>query len=93
MKLKVYIETSVISAYFDLRTPERMSQTRKFWEILKDYESVFSNHVVEEFKRIKEVKIRSEVQELIKKLIMIPEPPGAVELAENYISKEIFPQK
>ncbi len=32
MKLKVYLDTSVFSAYFDDRAPDRRAQTVEFWE-------------------------------------------------------------
>jgi tRNA isopentenyl-2-thiomethyl-A-37 hydroxylase MiaE len=35
MKPRVFLDTSVISAYFDARTPERMAQTRGAWGTLR----------------------------------------------------------
>lgn len=35
---KVYLDTSVISALYDNRTPERMSLTKTAWKTLNDYD-------------------------------------------------------
>jgi hypothetical protein len=37
MKLRVYLDTSVISAYYDIRAPERQAVTHEFWAQLKDF--------------------------------------------------------
>ena len=54
MKNKVYLDTSVISALFDVRTPERMSMTVDLWSKLNDYEVVISELVLEELERASE---------------------------------------
>ena len=36
MKTKIYLDTSVISALFDERTPERLAMTSDFWSKLDD---------------------------------------------------------
>ena len=40
--MKLYLDTSVFSAYYDERTPERMEMTRDFWPILEKYEKLCS---------------------------------------------------
>ena len=35
-KLKVYLDTSVISYLLQEDTPEKMADTRKLWEMFKD---------------------------------------------------------
>jgi len=40
--MKLYLDTSVFSAYYDERTPERMKMTRDFWPILEKYEKLCS---------------------------------------------------
>jgi len=42
MKNKIYLDTSVISALFDERTPERLSMTSALWLKLNDYEVAVS---------------------------------------------------
>jgi len=46
--MKLYLDTSVFSAYYDERTPERMKMTRDFWPILEKYEKLCSELTIEE---------------------------------------------
>jgi len=50
MKRKLYLDTSVISALIDDRTPERMADTLAFWAVLKQgaYNVVVSEIVLQE---------------------------------------------
>ena len=42
-KQKIYLDSTVPSAYYDSRTPERQGQTLQFWdERLPDFEAVVS---------------------------------------------------
>lgn len=63
-KLRVYLDTSVISHLEQDDALEKMEQTRKFWEILKagKYEVVISDLVLAEINECKEPK-RSLLQE------------------------------
>jgi predicted nucleic acid-binding protein len=36
--LKIYLDTSVISALFDKRNPERMTLTEEFFKTITDYQ-------------------------------------------------------
>ncbi len=46
--IRVYLDTSVLSALYDERTPERLELTKTAWENLKDYDVYVSDLVVEE---------------------------------------------
>lgn len=46
--MRLYLDTSVFSAYYDERTPERMRMTRAFWDELKRYEKLCSDLTLEE---------------------------------------------
>ena len=50
MKTDIYLDTTVISALFDKRTPERMRQTQQFWEHITDYNVYISELVIDELK-------------------------------------------
>lgn len=57
-KLRVYLDTSVISHLEQEDVPEKMEQTRKVWEILQTgkYEVVISDLVLAEINECKEPK-------------------------------------
>jgi predicted nucleic acid-binding protein len=42
LRLRVYLDTSVISAYFDTRRPERQAETRAFWRRLSELDVTIS---------------------------------------------------
>jgi predicted nucleic acid-binding protein len=50
LKTNIYLDTTIISALFDKRTPERMSQTRQFWEHIDEYNVFISELVIDEIK-------------------------------------------
>jgi len=57
MNKKIYLDTSVISALFDERTPERMDMTEKAWEQIKKYDVYISDVVMAELMRCPEPKL------------------------------------
>jgi hypothetical protein len=48
MKLKLYLDTSVFSAYFDDRAPDRQAQTVEFWARLAAFDACTSQLAREE---------------------------------------------
>ena len=50
MKTNIYLDTTIVSALFDERTPERMTQTRQFWEHISNYNVFISELVIDEIK-------------------------------------------
>ena len=48
-KTRIYLDTTVPSAYYDERAPDRQRLTRQFWaERLPDFEAVISNIALSE---------------------------------------------
>ena len=92
MKTKVYLDTSVISALFDERTPERLSATFVLWSKLSDYEVFISELVLEELERASE-HVRAKLFSAIKDFIVLKISKEAEELAEIYVKQGIFPEK
>jgi len=50
LKTNIYLDTTIISALFDKRTPERMAQTKQFWEHINEYNVFISELVIDEIK-------------------------------------------
>ncbi|MDO4963848.1 MAG: twitching motility protein PilT [bacterium] len=57
-KLRIYLDTSVISYLDQQDSPEKMRQTQELWKILKmgKYEIVISSLVIEEIDKCEEYK-------------------------------------
>lgn len=48
--MRLYLDTSIFSAYHDTRTPERMEMTRDFWSQLEKHEKLCSDLTLEELR-------------------------------------------
>ena len=92
MKTKIYLDTSVISALFDERTPERLSMTSAFWSKLDDYEVFVSTLVLEELERAN-VMVRDKMLSSVQSFNVLNISEKAVELANCYLKQRIFPEK
>ena len=95
-KLKLYLDTSVISHLDAPDTPEKTAETLAFWEILKTgkYDVVISDVVMEEVARCREPK-RTFMDERITEIhptILVPNQE-VKELAKEYVSKKVLSQK
>jgi predicted nucleic acid-binding protein len=95
-KLKIYIDTSVISHLQADDTPDRMMKTHKFWENLdiREYEFYISELVMAEINNCPEPK-RSYLESLLRQapLLLLELDDEVFELAEKYIDEGIFPIK
>jgi len=92
MKTKIYLDTSVISALFDERTPERLSMTSAFWLKLGDYEVFISTLVLGELERAN-IMVKDKMLSAVQGFNVLHISDKAVELANCYIKQEIFPEK
>lgn len=95
-KLKIYIETSVISHMQAEDVPEKMEITLKFWEDLKTglYDVVLSEAVVIELSKCYEPK-RSVLQQYLNqiKYELVEIDDEADHLASRYIDEGVVPAK
>jgi len=92
MKTKIYLDTSVISALFDERTPERLAMTSGFWSKLGDYEVFISELVIDELEKASE-QVRDKMFSAIRDFIVLKISREAEELAQIYVKQGIFPEK
>ena len=91
-KAKVYLDTSVISALYDDRTPERMQLTKSAWDTLDDYQVYISELVEDELNAAPKDR-RKKFIDTVSEFQILQVLEEAKELANNYISEEIFPEK
>ena len=89
---RVYLDTSVLSAYHDERTPERQQATRSFWVVLEDHEACVSDLVLEELRDTPDEERRKALQELAAGMTVPGESAEARALAEGYVEEGIFPE-
>ena len=95
-KTKIYLDTSAISYLEQDDTPEKMSETREFWEDIKNdkYEVFISDVVIEELQKCyeeKRMKLYSHIADIKYKKIEITNEIN--DLAKNIIDEKILPEK
>ena len=90
---KIYLDTSVISAYNDAREPEKVEQTKEFLKkVAKGVEIFVSSLVKEEVSAIKDVERKKELNTLILKFQSLTITDKVRELAEYYIQNGLIPE-
>lgn len=95
-KLKVYLDTSVISYLYQKDSPEKMLDTRMFWNLLQQgkYEVFLSDITLSEISACNEQKLSlllDYLSQIQYQVIHITE--DTVELAEKFIHFGILKQK
>lgn len=95
-KLKIYLDTSVISHLKADDVPEKMEKTRKFWEFIErgEYRVFISDLVAAEIEECSEPKrtlLINKMDEAPLEMIEIDDEITA--LAEKYISEGVFSSK
>ena len=94
IKPKVYLDTTVPSAYHDDRTPDRQRLTKQFWtERLPDFECVISTIVLIEINDTPDPERRDNIEGLIDDFEVLEFGEEAYELAQEYVERGIFPEK
>ena len=84
-KLKVYLDTSVISARFDKKNPERRSLTESFFLKMEDFEPYISEITVAEIQKTLDSVLRGKMIELISLFSIISLSDEVEGLTDKYI--------
>jgi len=92
-KLKIYLDTSVFSAYMDSRVCTRQDETKVFWDTLDKYEWFTSQITITELMAVKDDKLRKNLIALIKPFKVLSLDEETRQLAEKYITAGIIPKK
>lgn len=88
-KETLYLDTSVISAYFDERAMERQEATVRFWEdALPRYKVFISEITVNELENTKDERLKKKFRRLIKDFYVLKINSEIRFLANSYIERE-----
>lgn len=93
IKEKLYLDTSVPSAYYDDRELERQEQTREFWEKLENDRTFISEITLSELGEVKDLEKRGNLIALVKEFQVFKVTSEAEELAEEYVKNGVIPEK
>lgn len=86
-KLKGYLDTSVISALFDDRNPERKSLTESFFSEIETYDIYISNITILEIENTPNKNLKSLMKERIKLFTVLSISEDVEELVKEIIQK------
>jgi predicted nucleic acid-binding protein len=92
MKIDIYLDTTIISALFDDRTPERKIHTEIFWDKLSEYNVHISDLVIDEINGASDT-LRNKMLNKIQGFNKLSVRENAETLAGIYVENGIFPMK
>ncbi len=93
-KSKIYLETSVISAYFDFKEQDerRKRETQLFWDYsLREYEPYISDLIITELQDTPVAEWRETLLGLVKDIPHLPFTEESVELGKKYLEAKLIP--
>ncbi len=90
MALKIYLDTSVYSAFFDDRAPDRMLLTRQFWQQIDRFEAKTSELTRRELEQTFDPVRRKDMLGLLGRTPILPDQSGTELLAHRYIDAGVF---
>ena len=89
----VYLDTSVISAYFDTRSEARMAETLKFFDNLSIATLSISDLVTRELELISDARLRHNILKFVAPFRVFQVNEEAESLAEEYVEESIVPSR
>ena len=83
--MEIYLDTSVISALFDERNPERRGLTEEFFESIDVYTGSISGFTLVELENTTDPSLRSRMLAVANRFSVLPTTDDARMLADEYI--------
>lgn len=84
-KLKLYLDTSVLSALFDERNPERKSLTESFFSEINKFEIYISTFTLAEIEKTPDLEIKQRMNEKISEFLVLNISDDVEDLAKEII--------
>jgi predicted nucleic acid-binding protein len=93
-KETLYLDTSVVSAYYDKRAEERQEATLDFWKtVIPNYKVFISEITMNELEDTKDEALKKKFRKLVEDFSILKIDNKVKDLAHAYISHDIFPEK
>ncbi|MBM3130367.1 MAG: type II toxin-antitoxin system VapC family toxin [Chloroflexi bacterium] len=90
--MRLYFDTSVFSAYYDERTPERLQATREFWNTLKLHELICSTLTTDELSQAEQTRAE-QFTALLRGFRVVTLTIAMRDLANAYVSAGVVPTR
>lgn len=91
-KMRVYLDTSVISALFDKRNPERKSLTESFFKEIEKFEAYISEITIAGVKRVPDLELQSKLRTTTSQFLLLSLSDDVEQLAKEYIRYGAVPE-
>jgi len=92
-KFKLYLDTSVISALFDSRNPERQKLTKTFFSKIKSFSVFISVITLAEVERTPNKKLQEQMEGILAGHQVLSLTDNVNQLVKEYISHKAVPEK
>ena len=92
-KIKVYLDTSVISALFDDRNPERQDLTKRFFDEIESFKVYISEVVLAEIDDTKDVQLKSKLRTTAVSFEILSIDEEVRRLANEYVKHGAIPSE
>lgn len=83
--MDIYLDTSVVSALFDGRNPERKAITEDFFRSIENHSVHVSELTLAEIENTSDATLRNQMQEKVKSLIVLPLADDVESLSNKYV--------
>jgi len=90
--MKLYLDTSVVSALFDDQNPERQGLTRSFFDIQEQFDVHVSELTLAELDRTPDADLGQNMRETVSEMSVLEITDEVEELAMEYVSKGAVPE-
>jgi len=91
---RLYLDTTVPSAYIDARAPDRQRLTKEFWlDRLTSYEPLVSALVIAEIRDTPDEDRRRRLEALVQSFDVLPITSEAEHLADEYVDRGVMRAK
>ena len=90
MKLRVYLDTSVFSAFYDERVTDRQAETEEFWRWLDQFEVSTSELTRQELSQVPNPDLKLKFDGLLKGISVFPITREMESLAQHYLDGSVF---
>jgi len=90
MSVRLYLDTSVVSARVDDRLPERRQATVDFWGRLTEYEVAISELTLAEIQATADPALRQEMEASVRGFEVLPVGVESRRLAQEYVRRGVF---
>jgi predicted nucleic acid-binding protein len=90
-KIKLYLDTSVISALFDEKNPQRQFLTQLFFENIEAFDTYVSEVVLAEIDETRDTRLRKKLRETAVSFKILSIDEESRKLADKYVGHGAIP--